>query len=107
MPTAAENYEDRPVILYSPEGFDDRHVMAVARHFGKTTIIEGWKKDEPITDNALHTSTDPALKYTRSLTRKDRRTAYVFKLEDIIGQVQTSAHSNPADIPAVLQFQAH
>lgn len=91
MPTAAENFEDRPVIVYSPDEWEPRHVLAIAQHFGKQTIVQSWNKGSDITDNAIHFSNDPALKRAISLTRVGRATAYVFKLDEIIDEVQTSA----------------
>lgn len=107
MPTAAENYEGRPVIVYSAEQWDARHVLAVASHFGKQTIIQDWMKDTAITDDAIHISNDPELQPITCLIRPNRMPAFVFKLDKIIGQVQTSAQRNAADLPTFLQHQAH
>lgn len=91
MPTPAENFEDRPVIVYSPDEWEPRHVLAIAQHFGKQTIVQSWNKGSDITDDAIHFSNDPALKRALSLTRVGLATAYVFKLDEILDEVQTSA----------------
>lgn len=108
MPTPAENFEGKPVVIYGPVACGKTtYAKTIADHFGKDVIVDDWRKGQELLPNAVHLSCDPALRHTVCLTIKGKAPAYVFRFDEIIGQVQTSAQHKTADaLPALLQQQA-
>lgn len=106
MPTPIENYEGRPIIIYGPQGSGTtRNAALLAKHFGKTTIVDEWFVGDVIVDNALHLTNDAAAKCAVCYTRKGKLPAYVLHLERLTHipgvtytptKVQTSAQGEQA-----------
>lgn len=101
MPTAAENYEDRPVIIYAPQGMESsKQVRAIADRFGKRYTHSDWRMGSALRGDTLYWSKDLQLAKIVCLYSQDRKpTAYVLKTTDpvIADLVQTSAHPHQAE----------
>ncbi|GGI16404.1 hypothetical protein [Oxalicibacterium faecigallinarum] len=109
MPTPAENYADKPVVIYGPAGCGKTtHSRAIAETLGKAGIIEDWKRGDRLHNNAIHLTSDERLAHTVSLYELGTHvlTARVFKFHEAIRLVQTSALAKDT-LPAILKYQAH
>lgn len=100
MPTAAENYEDRPVIIYAPQGIPAKQVKAIAERFGKRHTYGDWRMGSSLQGDTLYLSKDQQLaKIVCLYSPKRKPTAYVLKTTDpvIADLVQTSAHTHQSE----------
>lgn len=108
MPTAAENYEDRPVIIYAPQGIPAKQVKAIAARFGKRHTYGNWSMGSKLQGDTLYLSKDQQLSKIVCLYSRDRKpTAYVLKTTDpvISDLVQTSAHIHKSQVNAALPLK--
>lgn len=107
MPTAAENYEDRPVIIYAPQGIPAKQVKAIADKFGKRHIYGDWRMGGKLQGDTLYLSIDPQLAQIVCFYRDSKPTAYVIKTTDpvIADLVWTSAHTRGHQADALLPLK--